>query len=76
MNSEDLKLDKTPLTFGKYKGQTPDEISESDPGYIVWMYKNVKWPTCSKFLFESCQEDKASDAAEDDEFDGGMDAWD
>ena len=37
-------LDHTPLTFGKYKGQTPDEISEHDPSYIVWLYNNISPP--------------------------------
>lgn len=54
MNSEDLKLDKTPLRFGKYKGKTPDEVSEIDPGWIVWAHKNVKWPVCSQFLADAC----------------------
>ena len=25
------------MTFGKYKGQTLDEISDNDPGYVVWL---------------------------------------
>ena len=55
MNENDLKLDKTPLNFGKHRGKTPDEISEIDPSYIVWMYEKIKnRPTCSHFLYECC----------------------
>lgn len=58
MSAASLALDHTPLTFGKYIGQTPDEISENNPGYIVWLYDTVKnKPTCSKTLRDSCQTD-------------------
>lgn len=55
MTSEEIDLDHTPLTFGKYKGQTPDEVSESDPAYIVWMYNNIKPKKCSAWLAEACK---------------------
>ena len=35
-------MDKQPLGFGKYAEQTPEEIAEADPSYIVWMYENVE----------------------------------
>ena len=50
-------LDHTPLTFGKYAGQTPDEISEHDPSYIVWMYETLEPKRCSDFLYQYCLED-------------------
>lgn len=25
------------MSFGKYKGHTLDEISDDDPGYVVWL---------------------------------------
>lgn len=51
-------LDHSPLQFGKYAGKTPDEVSQIDGAYIVWMYENVKnFPTCSKLLYEACQAD-------------------
>lgn len=59
INSEDLKLDKKPLTFGKYKGLTPDEVSETDPGWVIWAHDNVKWPVCSEYLYEVCKDEKA-----------------
>lgn len=53
MGGEDI--DNTPLTFGKYKGDTPDEISEHDPGYIIWMAENIKEQYCSDALYQFCQ---------------------
>lgn len=58
LTSEEIALDHTPLTFGKYRGRTPDDVSEDDPGYICWMYDNVKnKPTCSRTLYEVCLSD-------------------
>ena len=53
--------DNTPLTFGKYKGHTPESVSVSDPGYIVWLYENVNPKQCSKALYHD-----ASDAVNED----------
>lgn len=47
-------LDNTSLTFGKHKGKTPDEISEEDPGYIIWMAENIKEQHCSDALYQYC----------------------
>ena len=30
------------ITFGKYNGQTFDEIADIDPDYISWLDGNVK----------------------------------
>ena len=30
------------ITFGKYNGQTFNEISNIDPDYIIWLDENVK----------------------------------
>lgn len=35
-------IDDKPLTFGKYKGKTPNELLEEDPGYLVWMMNNFE----------------------------------
>lgn len=53
--AEQLKLDDTPLKFGKYRGSTPNEILENygsdGASYIVWMFKKVEnFPTCSPSL--------------------------
>ena len=68
MTEEELALDKTPLTFGKYRGMTPDEVSEHDPSYVVWMYETIKPKKCSSFLYESCMRDLKPD--EEEEYDG------
>ena len=30
--------DQTPMAFGKHTGKTPEEISEEDPAYVVWLH--------------------------------------
>lgn len=30
-----------PLSFGKHKGLTLDDVLEIDPSYIVWLHDNV-----------------------------------
>jgi hypothetical protein len=52
-----MDIDETPLIFGKYKGQTPDEIGDYDPSYVVWMFANVKPAPCSKAFAEACEQD-------------------
>lgn len=48
-------LDSTPLRFGKYKGQTPDEVADHDPQWLSWAYKNVtNRDTCSEDLAHWC----------------------
>ena len=47
-------LDQTPLKFGKYKGKTPDKVSEWDPKYLIWAYENVaQFPVCSEAMYRS-----------------------
>lgn len=66
VSSERMKMDKdtTPLSFGKYKGKTPEEVAEIDGSYVVWMFKNVKPPPCSKELAEACESDDRDDEEE------------
>lgn len=33
------------FSFGKYKGQTWDEVSKINPNYIHWCIRNVAWFT-------------------------------
>lgn len=65
------KIDHTPLTKGKYKGKTPDEISEIDPSYVVWAYENWLPRPCSRLLADACREDKREHNDYDE--DGGLD---
>ena len=49
-------LDHTPLTFGKYKGMTPNQVAEIDPSWVVWAYNNVtNRNTCSRLLANECE---------------------
>ena len=67
MDSSDLSLDHSRLTFGKYKGLTPDEVSEDDPSYIKWMYENIKPKKCSQWLYEVCVNQMAEDDDDGDD---------
>jgi hypothetical protein len=72
-----IALDHTPLTFGKYKGQTPDEVSENDPGWIVWAYDNVKnRKVCSKTLRDACKNDATYTKANNDQPRNALDPLD
>lgn len=31
------------LDFGKYKGNTVEDILHYDPGYILWAIDNIEW---------------------------------
>ena len=47
-------IDEVCLTFGKYRGMTPCDVSIIDPHYIVWMYNTVKPTPCSLELMLDC----------------------
>lgn len=51
------ELDHTSLTFGQYKGQTPSQIAEHDPQYIVWLSENMDRPCVSDVLARTCAEE-------------------
>lgn len=64
--TRDEELDHSPLDFGKYSGKTPNEISEIDPKYVIWMYQNFEHPPCSKMLYQACIEGDEDDPSYDD----------
>jgi len=71
-----MSKDITPLTFGKYKGQTPEAIAEYDPSYVLWMFENVKPAPCSKALARDCEQgvrEYEEEKAADLHF--GLDGW-
>ena len=43
-------MDTQPLTFGKHKGETPEQVAKHSPGYIRWMYENINPKVCSAKL--------------------------
>jgi hypothetical protein len=53
----DEELDHTPLRDGKYKGQTPSQVAEHDPSYIVWLSENYDRAVVSDVLARTCMED-------------------
>jgi hypothetical protein len=55
------ELDHTVLTFGKYKGQTPSQIAEHDPQWLVWLAGQRSEKVASSALLKSCQEDIGGD---------------
>lgn len=59
-----LDLDKRILTFGKYRGHTPNEVADMDYRYIIWMYETVKPCPCSRSLYLACR-DIADEYADD-----------
>ena len=72
MATADELLDHTPLLFGKHKGKTPDQISDIDPGWLMWAYENIHDKRiCSKVLYEACRLDSGEhddDDRQHDEF--------
>lgn len=52
-------IDSTPFTFGKFRGKTPDEVSEIKPDYIVWMWEKFDDPPCSEAMYNFCKKDVA-----------------
>lgn len=52
----DFDEDNIPLTFGKYKGESPNDIAEHDPGYVVWLYEN-KPELVSRTLAVACDQE-------------------
>ena len=71
-------LDDTPLTFGKYNGETPNEVANNDPQYIVWLFDNLNTKFCTEKLRDVCEEvtigiDWNDDKDMDDYY--GLDGW-
>lgn len=48
---DDGDVDNEPLTFGKHKGMTPNEIFYDDPQYLIWLKKTGS-PIPSQDLYE------------------------
>ncbi len=70
-------LDDTKLTFGKYKGSTPNEIANDNPSYIVWLFDNLDTKFCTKKLRNAC-EDVSESSYEDSKGEDsyyGLDGW-
>lgn len=62
-------IDETPLTFGKYSGRRPVSVAKRDPGYIIWLWENVKPSIVSKALVQECEDALNEDDDRYDELD-------
>lgn len=71
-------LDDTPLTFGKHKGEIPNEIAGYDAAYIVWLFDNLDTKYCTRKLRDICEEEVDeidwNDEKDKDNF-YGFDGW-
>lgn len=67
-SNADKMLDRTRLSFGKYKNQSPEQIARVDPGYVVWLYDNIEPKRCSRDLALDC-EDAVIDNEDVDRYD-------
>ena len=54
MTTADDTLDHSPFGKGKYARQTPSDVAEKDPSYVVWAYESWDPKPCSKLLYEDC----------------------
>lgn len=50
----DEELDHAPMTFGKYKGQSPSQIAEHDPQYLYWLASETNKKFASELLIRDC----------------------
>lgn len=55
------QLDHTALYKGQYKGESPSQIAEHDPSYVVWMYETWNPKPCSALLYDECRQTLRSD---------------
>ena len=49
-------MDTQPLGFGKFKGQTPQQLLSTAPAYIQWMYGAISPKVCSAKLVKDATE--------------------
>lgn len=52
-----IDIDEQPLTIGKYIGHSSEQIAETDPEYLIWLYDNSEIKPCSKYLRDLCEMD-------------------
>jgi hypothetical protein len=56
-SNADKMMDRSKLRFGKYKGQTPEEVARVDPTYVVWAQANIlNPPVVSRELAQLCED--------------------
>jgi hypothetical protein len=65
--------DTIPLTFGKHKGRTPEQIADIDPGYVAWLYDRCPG-SVSHELYVACVEE-CDDIDDDSDPESRPDYW-
>lgn len=65
--------DSIALKFGKYASQTPEQIADLDPGYIVWLYDEFDSRLVSRALYLACDQKYDKQIEDIDYRAGGMD---
>jgi hypothetical protein len=68
----EVLLDRQPLNFGKWKGQTPKEIAKIAPSYLVWA-RGEGIVCCSDKLLRKCK-DAVADELDANVYSGITDA--
>lgn len=53
---KDELLNDEKLTFGKYRGMTPNQLVRIDPSYLAWAYRTVGSHLCSERLYKQAKE--------------------
>jgi hypothetical protein len=65
------------MPFGKYKGQTMQQILNHDPGYILWLDKKAEDVAISNCIYkEAVQAIQTHNAGKPDYINSGLDYWD
>lgn len=59
------------ITFGKYKGNTIDDVIHDDYGYIEWCLDNLAWFKISENVYEQLNKAMASHYESLGDFDYG-----
>jgi hypothetical protein len=52
------------LTFGKYKGESLDDILETNPQYLVWLHLNSEFFELSSELLDEAEENATTTVTE------------
>ena len=65
------------LPFGKYKGQTMQQVLNADPAYILWLDKKAEDVAVSNYIYkEALEAIKTRNADKPDYINSGLDYWD
>lgn len=67
--------DDMPFDFGAYRGKTPRQVLDADPGYIVYVYENIPNVVTRGLYLDACfvlEEDPDRHYLEDDDGDDSL----